>query len=463
MTKILDNYKKKKLKSILEAQKDNITSINDLTGGEDPSMLFYFLADKLGYLLNNDPNQCYSNKGVKNRELANKIIKSLGPHFLKNKQIIEKNALENYKKTDKSLIYAMNHGFKDDLLATALAIPNNAYLMLASLPQFYNTFDGLLSWINGVVLMNRNVKESKASSIQKCIKLKGMNVDKIICPEGVWNKTPNSLMLPLWRGTVLLSKETGEKIVPISHYIEDSLDKSKKIYTIIDEPIDVSLLDEVIATDYLRNIIATNYYYLMEKYGQDTYQNLLEGFSNSREYWENYLSRLSSVPERYDLSTETSSDYIPKSYLSFHGDISTSDKEVNYPLNAKLIDFEFDDKAFKETLENLQYSEDDIANMNQDELMAFKKGLEKYYRILCWEKYRKENSCSDLPVAFSYPYESPINVWESIENLEENNNDSKDICYASENLEENNNDSKNISYARQLVKEEKLNNFQRRF
>ena len=47
---LFEHAKERQLDKILEKYGDNISNINDLTAGEDPSLLFYILVNKFGYL-----------------------------------------------------------------------------------------------------------------------------------------------------------------------------------------------------------------------------------------------------------------------------------------------------------------------------------------------------------------------------------------------------------------------------
>jgi len=180
----IELLKYKKLKNILERQKDHIKNVNDLTAGDDPSLLFYILADKLDYLLEDEPEKCISEKGVMTRRKLNILIKKLGPLFLSNPQIIEKKSEltgdKNYTDEiilpEEPVIWTANHAFKDDTLATILAIKRHAYILFGSVPQFYNTFDGITAWINGVAMANRKVSSSKKASMNKCIKAMSRNI-----------------------------------------------------------------------------------------------------------------------------------------------------------------------------------------------------------------------------------------------------------------------------------------------
>ena len=107
-----------------------ITGLQDLTAGDSPSALFYILADKLSYLLDTNAEITISPKGVKRRRKVNFVIKTFGPLFLSNPQIFEnRNFLQNPDCSkvppdskivlpSEPVIWASNHGFKDDTLAS---------------------------------------------------------------------------------------------------------------------------------------------------------------------------------------------------------------------------------------------------------------------------------------------------------------------------------------------------------
>ena len=61
---IIDKWKEKQLKKIIEKTGNNITGIKDFTAGENPSLLFYLLGDKFNYLLDNNPQTAISKTGV---------------------------------------------------------------------------------------------------------------------------------------------------------------------------------------------------------------------------------------------------------------------------------------------------------------------------------------------------------------------------------------------------------------
>lgn len=70
-------------------------------------------------------------------------------------------------------------------------------------------------------MMNRKVEASRRASIPKAVKAMQLGADLVVFPEGVWNKSPNKLILDLWPGIYRIACEIGAKVVPIVHYIRD--------------------------------------------------------------------------------------------------------------------------------------------------------------------------------------------------------------------------------------------------
>lgn len=309
------------LDRILSKYDGLITGPSDMLAGKPASSLFYLLADKLSYLMDVDPEKTISQKGVLRRRKIHPIIKRLGALFMPCPQIIEnRNALmaapgetvpddPGITLPDEPVIWAANHGFKDDGLATILAVQRHAYLLFGALPQFYNTLDGLTSYLNGLVMFNRKVPASRKSSIPKAVRAMKLGADLVVFPEGIWNKTPNALMLDLWPGVYRIACETGAKVVPVIHYARDlsKLGRDEPIHTVVDDPIRLDDLGERAALRYLRDVLATWTYLMMERYGTDDRETMLGG-KTAAEVWEDHLARRVSVVDRYDEEIERSAD-----------------------------------------------------------------------------------------------------------------------------------------------------------
>ena len=120
------------------------------------------------YLMQNEPEKVLSKMGIVLRKWINPIIRTVAPFTCKYK-------LEFVKKTKlpkgRPLIFAPTHSFKDDILFTVVTISTHAYLLFGSLPAFFHSFEGVLAWLNGVVLVDRTNKESRKAAKKKMKKV----------------------------------------------------------------------------------------------------------------------------------------------------------------------------------------------------------------------------------------------------------------------------------------------------
>jgi 1-acyl-sn-glycerol-3-phosphate acyltransferase len=324
------SIKEEWLTKIFAKYQDCLEENRDLYAEEDPSFLFYFLGNYFSYLMNNDAEKAISSSGVKVRKELNKIVKMVGPSFLPCKQVLEDRRVlrdVSYRGKDPGIdvpkepvIWAANHncGFRCDPLATILAVPRNAYMLVGNPAQFYNTLDSIPSFINGLILVNRRNKNSRRAALEKCKRVIDCGGDIIIFPEGVLNKTPNALSLHLYSGVYQIAKEKNIKIVPIVHYKTDPFTVSSRdvIHTVVDDPIDVSKMSREEALTTLRDTYAYWKYLMMERYGQSRRERELQGVVDVDAFWE---EKLKNRPlGRYDTKVERIATYYPKSEREYY-------------------------------------------------------------------------------------------------------------------------------------------------
>ena len=287
-------------------QKGWIKEYSDLYGDGEPTFWFPFMLKKYSYLLDDCERDSFSKKEMKKIDKVNYLVRKFGPLLLKTRQIfVNRNELLNLPDNTlnkavipkEPVIFVSNHLFRDDILGTMIAAGKTAYALCGSIPMFYNTPEGILIYNSGVILINRKVKSNKRASIEKQKEVLKNGGSLIIYPEGVWNKSPNKLHIPLWNGVFRLAKETGVKIVPIVHYIKDPSYLANKrdnpFYTIIDDPIDPCNYTESELKRMIEDKFSTWSYLLMEKYGKTTRENLFEGCASLRDSWEEHLKRRS--------------------------------------------------------------------------------------------------------------------------------------------------------------------------
>ncbi len=361
--------KQRKIESILKKYNGMITGLNDLTAGDTPSAIFYLLADKLSYLLCSDEETAISQKGVERRRKINPIIRALGPYFLNNPQVFEnRNFLRNPDCPDtppdskitlpsEPVIWVSNHGFKDDALGAVLAAQRHAYILFGSLPQFYNTLDGVTAWLVGVVMANRKIPASKKTAVPKAVRVINYGADLLMYPEGVWNISPNALVLDLWPGVYRIACETGAKVVPIVHYLRDNnTSKDNPIHTVVDNPVRIDDLTEQQALRYIRDIFASWYYLMMEAYGKSTRNEVL-GESSFVEVWQKQIEERASFAARWDEEIESRADYRlkekvpPKEVWQAIADVSNiTPQNVSHVLYARQLEAQYMDEDFQHKL-----------------------------------------------------------------------------------------------------------------
>lgn len=322
----------KKARVIVEELKKAglITKEEDLTAGVNTGRLFNYMLNKYSFLLNDDPNIAFPKDKIKDGALVHKFVHKFGKYFLRTPQIIEdrnkllegddetfsdreRNFSKEIKEPDEPTIYVMNHAFKDDGLASLIAIKNRVYMVFGNLAQFYGTLDGIMSAKIGVILVNRKSKKSRGTTVEKAQYLleNGMNI--LICPEGIWNKTPNKITLNFWEGFYRMAQKkdgTFYPVVPVIHWIDNNYGKGTgdSIHTVIDDPIKLDGMNKDEAINKVKTIIDTWHYKMSEKYGKTTRNQLLRGYDNTSDAWEEEIRHRVALVEKYDYQTETSSD-----------------------------------------------------------------------------------------------------------------------------------------------------------
>ena len=348
----LSGKKIQKIEELLSKHKEGLTNYVDLVGDDlMPGPFFFYNMKHFGYLLDLDSENVSSIKNMKLRaSTIIPIIQKYGKFFLKSNQIFEnRNELLAFSKRkaelekegitgtidesgleyaedrgiilpDEPVLWTMNHSFKDDVIASVLSVSRPFSLFCGSLPQFYNTFDGVIASLFGTIVLNRRSRESKRASQEKAKKVISNGLDIMMSPEGVWNKSSNKLLEYFWPGVYRLAKETNSKIVPIVHYIYDPTQRiSKKenpIHTVIDDPIDITHMSEKEALEYYRDVLATWYYIMMEKYGKTTRADIIGGHSDVVSAYEEVLETMVKMVDRYDSELEKKVAYHPKEIVT---------------------------------------------------------------------------------------------------------------------------------------------------
>jgi len=267
--------------------------------------------ENLEYLLSNNPEEVITREDIDKRARYHNLFVRTIPNLstISMLKVVRRAPIPEGRR----VIFAMTHGFRDDIALAMKTIPVQANLVYASIPDFFYSIDGQVLSKYGVYLMDRRDKESKAALIPKIMRGFDLGLDYCaMCPEGVWNKDPNLLVLKLWPGIYRIAKEANALVMPLSSVNKDmKIDRIifKRSYSILGEPIDVTSCSEEEGLRLIRDGMATYKYELMEKYFKYKRKKIGDGDI----YWNNYVQELiKSSHGLYDYSVENSAEYMPK-------------------------------------------------------------------------------------------------------------------------------------------------------
>ena len=114
-------------------------------------------------------------------------------------------------------IFAANHYGMDDIPIVCEVVKRHVFVLISSIDRM--TINGMLMCANGVVWVNRLEKESKAEAKRALLRHLSLGRSILLFPEGVWNISPNLLMLPMHYGIIDISLVANVPIIPIvTHY-----------------------------------------------------------------------------------------------------------------------------------------------------------------------------------------------------------------------------------------------------
>ena len=291
----------------------NLESISDLLGEDKSgivnggSIFSYVLPRFFGKLLDNDPNVVLSKHGVdiRRKYIHNPILK-MGPLFLSGKKLIKENVAE--LPNGRPIIFAPNHGFFEDPMSSILMAERHAYLFFGSLPQFFNTFNGVAAYVNGSILINRKNKASRQAAVDKAVRVLELGTDLILYPEGVLNKSPNMLTLRYWPGIVKIAQKSNALIVPIVHLpIGNEIHSSRLPAFDMMQYSDEQTQE---ALDDLQTAVNTELWQLMEKHSQISRTDILGEHERMEKACEDIVSaQVEQLGRYYDYPIECMGDF----------------------------------------------------------------------------------------------------------------------------------------------------------
>lgn len=259
----------------------------------------------LKYLMNDGADEVMTRGGVRLRRFINPALREMYPAFSKSRLVVERGAP---LPVNRPLIFASTHAFKDDIPLALYAIDTPAYILFGNLSAFFNTFDGLSLWINGVVLVDRGNSKSRAGVVEKMLRVLELGSSVLIFPEATWNRSPNVSVQRLFPGVYDLASRSKALVVPLA-----SIQARGNSYALIGEAFNLCEWDRVEGMKVLRDKLATLKWSLMEKHARgkrDDFGSAME----AAESWAAHLkSLIHSAGKHYDRVAEDKAQYKVKS------------------------------------------------------------------------------------------------------------------------------------------------------
>ena len=167
--------------------------------------------DRRDYLANNNKKL----KGVVFRKIVHPVINAA----IKSRRLKLKQTLTVYnevKKVNRPIIFSVTHTGKYDIEIVNEAIKKSYYLLSDDEEYMYRTVDGYFTIVNGVIYVDSDFKNDMLNAKKISKKVLNQNGNIMWYPEGIWNLSPNSLILPCRYGIIETAVETNALILPIA-------------------------------------------------------------------------------------------------------------------------------------------------------------------------------------------------------------------------------------------------------
>ena len=168
------------------------------------------------------------------------------------------------------IIFAVTHTGKYDIEIVNEAIKKSYYLLSDDEEYMYRTVDGYFTEANGVIYVDSDYYEDMAAAKIICEKALSQGANIMWFPEGIWNLSPNLLVLPFKYGIIDSALKTNALILPVA------IDQRKDDFYvnigqfIYPEKLPIKGLDDkegkIVSATILRDQMATLKWELWEKH-----------------------------------------------------------------------------------------------------------------------------------------------------------------------------------------------------
>ena len=262
-------------------------------------------AHSLEYLLSHEVEDTLSKKGIRIRKLFAPLLRKAYSTQYEYKLVVDKK--EPLEKTKKGKIYLVNHRQSDDLLFAAATMGKSGYFVFGNRKlALESSTIGFGLWGYGMILLDRDDKESRKSTYEKMKYVLNNGENVIIFPEGYWNlddngqkdefhladdhNSENWIIQDFNVGALRLAQETGCECVPITIHYDDY--NKKNCYTRQGKAFKIGKDDDVFAKkDEIIEYMRTETWEMMEKYS-DYKREEVEKVKSLKIQWEELKAKL---------------------------------------------------------------------------------------------------------------------------------------------------------------------------
>lgn len=194
---------------------------------------------------------------------------------------------------EKPVIYAITHMGMYDYQVVSEVIKKHQVPFAGDPETLYRSGDGALLAANGLIYCDTEDEVDRKIAASTSVELLNKGHNLLIYPEGVWNISPNLLMLPLFPGIIKMAQETGCDIVPIAieQYDKDfivNVGENFKVEKIDNEEYKQEYIEK--KKNELRDTMATLKWQIFEKLPTEERKNLGNYAKKHREFVDTRLN-----------------------------------------------------------------------------------------------------------------------------------------------------------------------------
>lgn len=257
----------------------------------------------LRYLASNNPKRTITKAGLILRKAIYPAVRRLSGLLTGVEGILEKS--EPMPRGPK--IFAVTHTYSREDIAWAISFAGEqSFLLTNAWRELFYTSDGLALWASGIILVDRYDKANRQSSIEKARRVLNLGGNVMIFPEGVWNMSENQIVRKLYSGVYKIAALSGAPMIPIS-----TMMYGNKFYVSRGSALYLSQCDQQAAIEELRDTLATLKWEIMEKHGQSTREDLLNGQSPA-DYWHEHIEDYIAKQTVYEREEESHAHFMDK-------------------------------------------------------------------------------------------------------------------------------------------------------